>query len=99
MSDGFASLPQFPEDSCDRLPPPRRDWGRLLWPAFALLTAFELVLVLRALAAVAWGSLGCLPASAMLVLVVYLVVYGSIAFCVLVAVFLYAGARSERMDQ
>jgi len=36
VSDRLSSLPPFPDDSRDRLPPRRRDWGRLLWPAAAL---------------------------------------------------------------
>src|SRR5206468_11416071 len=35
MADRPSSLPPVPEASRDRLPPPRRDWGQLLWPASA----------------------------------------------------------------
>lgn len=29
MSDLFSSLPRFPVDAQEKLPPPRRDWGEL----------------------------------------------------------------------
>ena len=47
MSDRLASLPPFAEDSRDRLPPRRRDWGRLLWPAAGLAAAGGLLLAAK----------------------------------------------------
>jgi hypothetical protein len=47
MADHLSSLPPFPEASRDRLPPPRRDWGKLLWPASAFAGVAGLLLLLR----------------------------------------------------
>lgn len=44
MSDLFASLPSFPKESRDRLPPARRDWGQFLRPANVLAIALGLLL-------------------------------------------------------
>jgi hypothetical protein len=56
MSDRLASLPPFPDDSRDRLPPPPRNWGRLLWPAAALAAGGGLFLAAR------FGGAAALPA-------------------------------------
>jgi hypothetical protein len=85
MNDPFESLPQFPDESRETLPPPRRDWGLLLWPVLALATAFGLLLVL--------GRMWPIP--------LFVVLYGptvaamfGLFLLVIVAVLLYAGHRS-----